>query len=67
MNEDHDQTWDPLSQILDDIPGVLEDFMPTAGSRNMKRNDLDLHFYLIVCIVRQPWGTVIGRLAKQCS
>lgn len=44
LSEDADRTWEPLSQIRDDIPRVLEDFLHTAGNRNLKRNTLDLYF-----------------------
>ena len=32
-----DRTWEPLTQILEDLPGVLEDFLCTEGNRDIKQ------------------------------
>lgn len=44
LDEDEDRTWEPIRQIRDDLPGVLEDYLHTSGKRNIKRNALDLHY-----------------------
>lgn len=39
-----DQTSEPLCQIKEDVPGQLEDYLHTAGDRNLKREILALYF-----------------------
>ena len=33
-------TWEPLVQIVEDLPGLLEDFLYTAGEQTLKRRAL---------------------------
>ncbi len=40
-----DRTWEPLEQIMADIPGVLEEFLHTAGDRNLKREALQKYSF----------------------
>lgn len=42
--EEGDNTWEPIETMLEDIPGVVEDYMYTAGDRNLKREIIDLYF-----------------------
>ena len=32
-----DRTWEPLTQVLEDLPRVLEDFLCTEGNRDIKQ------------------------------
>ena len=35
-----DWTWEPLQQVYEDVPGMLEDFLSTKSSRPLKRRAL---------------------------
>ena len=37
-----DLTWEPLLQVSKDLPGMLQDFLFTAGKRAIKRRALDV-------------------------
>lgn len=37
-----DLTWEPLGQVTDDLPGILQDFLHTSGKRNLKKEALQL-------------------------
>lgn len=37
-----DLTWEPLLQVEQDLPGVLQDFLHTAEKRQLKKNALAL-------------------------
>lgn len=36
-----DNTWEPLSQIFQDVPGVVQDYMAIPGFHKLKRQALD--------------------------
>ena len=40
LPDDMDWTWEPVNQVYDDLPGLLQDFLHTAGKRNLKRRAL---------------------------
>lgn len=40
-NED---TWKTVARIWEDMPGVLENYLRTAGEKNLKRITIDLCF-----------------------
>lgn len=44
LNNDDEMTWEPLENIRDDLPGILEDDLYTPGDRNLKREIIDLYF-----------------------
>lgn len=44
FDDDEDMTWDPIDNIRDDLPGILEDFLYTPKERNLKRKTIDLYF-----------------------
>lgn len=37
LPDEEDHTWEPLKQIFEDLPGLLEDFLHTSGKRDLKR------------------------------
>ena len=40
LPDERDWTWEPLSQMAEDVPGMMEDFLSTSGSRSLKRKAL---------------------------
>lgn len=34
-----DSTWEPILQVEEDLPGMLEDFLETARERELKAMD----------------------------
>lgn len=44
FDDDEDMTWEPIFNIRDDLPDVLQAVSHTAGERNLKREIIDLHF-----------------------
>lgn len=39
-----DKAWESLTQEMEDMPVILEDFLYSSGNRNMKKESLDLYF-----------------------
>lgn len=39
-----DLTWEPIEQVLEDLPGLLEAFLHTAAKRELKQKALALGF-----------------------
>ena len=39
-----DLTWEPFEQVLEDLPGLLEDFLHTSGKWELKQKALALAF-----------------------
>ena len=37
LPDDADYTWEPLRNLTEDLPGMLEDFLHTSGDRKLKR------------------------------
>ena len=44
LPDDVDQTWEPLAQIFEDLPGLLEDFLHSGGDRKLKRAALQANY-----------------------
>ena len=42
LNDTQDLTWKPVTQLWEDVPGILEDFLNSTGDRPLKRRALDL-------------------------
>lgn len=42
--EEDDKTWEPLNTMMQDVPGVVEDYLYSAGDRNLERKIIDLYF-----------------------
>lgn len=40
LPQTNDWSWEPIDSIREDVPGVLEDFLHTAGNRLIKRKVL---------------------------
>ena len=40
LPSEQDFTWEPISQVFEDLPGLLEDFLNSASDRNLKRRAL---------------------------
>ena len=40
LPDSEDLTWEPLLQIYEDLPGLLHDFLYTAGDMTLKRKAL---------------------------
>lgn len=40
----NDKTWEAHSSVKEDMPGTLEDYLHSAGDRNIKREVIDLYF-----------------------
>lgn len=38
-----DEKWEPISQKNEKIPGILENYLHTAGDRNLKREIINLY------------------------
>lgn len=35
-----DRTWEPIGVLFEDLPGLLQDYLQTAGKRDLKRQTL---------------------------
>lgn len=42
--ERSDDTWEPVQVMVEDVPGLVQDYLYTAGERNIKKKILDLYF-----------------------
>ena len=41
LPDEADRTWEPLHQVHEDLPGLLEDFLLSSGKRALKKRALD--------------------------
>ena len=46
LPDDVDMTWEPVNQVHEDMPGLLDDFLHTSGKRSLKRQCLE-HLHLV--------------------
>lgn len=44
LNDKAEHTWETIAKMCEVIPGLLEDFLHTAGMRNIKRKTPDLYY-----------------------
>ena len=40
--EDSDRTWEPLQQLYEDVPDILDNFLQTSSKRELKRRTQDM-------------------------
>lgn len=44
FEEGNNETWEAFDEMKDDLPGVTEDFLYSAGDRNIKRKFFDSYY-----------------------
>ena len=44
LSHESDYTWEPIAQVFEDLPGVLEDFLHSSGDRTLKRRALAMFY-----------------------
>lgn len=44
FEEGKEETWEPVARVMEDMSGILEDFLHSAGQWNLKREIIDFYF-----------------------
>lgn len=44
FEQEPEETWKPLTRVMEDIPGIPEDYLYSSGEQNLKGKILDLNF-----------------------